>query len=541
MFGPFVRSIPLLAFAAFPLSGPAAAQTSRYDDLVALFKDWRAFQKPKVVNGIPDYSAAAMNAQYQALAGYQRRLKAIDTTGWTVPQQVDYHIVRAEMNGLDFDHRVLRPWEKNPSFYVMVFPSQSDQPAREGPHVEGSIELWTYKFPLDLTSATTIASGLRTIPAVLEQAKKNLTGNNKDLWTAGLRDLAGQSRNLEALATREPRPGRGTALDSAIQQARAATDAFATWVQQQAVSKTEPSGIGVENYDWYLANVKLLPYTWRDQVTMMRRELERSTAALAVEEAKNRKLPPQEPIANAEEWSRRFNAAVTEYLAFLRERAIVTVKDYYEPALRAREGRFSPGPREFFTEVNHRDPIVMLTHNYHWIELAQAEKEPHPDPIRRGPLLYNIFDSRTEGWATGMEEMMANAGFIDSHPRSRELIYILIAQRAARALGDLMMHANRFTYEQAVKFAVANTPRGWLRENGTTVWGEQHLYLQQPAYGTSYLVGKAHLEKIMGELARQEGDRFTIRSFMDKMNAIGMIPTSLVRWEMTGLGDDIPR
>ena len=30
----------------------------------------------------------------------------------------------------------------------------------------------------------------------------------------------------------------------------------------------------------------------------------------------------------------------------------------------------------------------------------------------------------------------------DARPRSRELIYILLAQRAARALGDLRMHAN---------------------------------------------------------------------------------------------------
>jgi uncharacterized protein (DUF885 family) len=183
----------------------------------------------------------------------------------------------------------------------------------------------------------------------------------------------------------------------------------------------------------------------------------------------------------------------------------------------------------------------MLTHDYHWIDLAQAEKEPHRDSIRRGPLLYNIFDTRTEGFATMMEEMMANSGFIDAHPRSRELIYVLVAQRAARALGDLLMHANRLTYDQAVKFATSNTPRGWLRESGNTVWGEQHLYLQQPAYGTSYLIGKAELEKTLGERAHQLGERFTVTRFLDDLNAIGMIPATLVRWEMTGLADDVLR
>ena len=70
---------------------------------------------------MPDYTAAAMEKQRRALPGLQRRLAAIDPSGWTVAEQVDYHVVRAEMNGLDFDHRVLQPWARNPAFYVTVF------------------------------------------------------------------------------------------------------------------------------------------------------------------------------------------------------------------------------------------------------------------------------------------------------------------------------------------------------------------------------------------------------------------------------------
>jgi hypothetical protein len=44
------------------------------------------------------------------------------------------------MNGLDFDHRVIRPWANNPAFYVTIFTSQSDQPAREGHFAAGSVE-----------------------------------------------------------------------------------------------------------------------------------------------------------------------------------------------------------------------------------------------------------------------------------------------------------------------------------------------------------------------------------------------------------------
>jgi hypothetical protein len=65
------------------------------------------------------------------------------------------------------------------------------------------------------------------------------------------------------------------------------------------------------------------------------------------------------------------------------------------------------------------------------------------------PLLYNIFDSRNEGMATAVEEMFMQAGLYDDNPRVREIVYILIAQRAARGLGSLYAHANEMTMEEA--------------------------------------------------------------------------------------------
>jgi hypothetical protein len=509
-----------------------AAQSRQYNDLLTLFTEWRAFQKPKVINGVPDYTAASMAAQQRELPRYQARLAAIDPSGWPIPQQVDWRLVQAEMNGLDFDHRVRRPWATNPAFYVTVFPSQSDQPAREGPQAFGSIEIWTYTFPLTAERAARMDAGIRAIPGLLEQAKKNLVGTGKDLWTFGTKSLRDQSAELGRLAGRVA--GATGTLEADVVRARAATDAFVAWLDAQAPSRTGPSGVGVENYNWYLKHVQLVPYTWRDEVTIMERELARAHASLALEEHHNARLPIQVPVASEEDYVRRFNAAVTEYMAFLKDKEILTVRSYMEPALRARVGRFRPGPFEFFTEVNYRDPEIMRTHDYHWFDLAQMVEEPHPDPIRRGPLLYNIFTTRTEGHATGWEEMMMHAGMLDARPRSRELIYILLAQRAARALGDLRMHANEFTLEQAAQVASAHTPRGWLRLDANTVRGEQHLYLQQPAYGTSYVIGKIQIEELLTERKKQLGESFTMKRFMDEFNAAGLIPASLLRWELTG-------
>ena len=514
-------------------AGGAAAPGGSYDQLVAFFKEWRAFQKPNLVGGVPDYSAAAMAAQQRALADMQRRLAAIDPSGWPVPQQVDYYVVRAEMAGLDFDHRVLRPWANNPGFYVTVFNEESDQPAREGPFALGAVELWSYPVPLSTESAAAIARGLEPIPALLAQAKTNLTGNGRDLWIWGTKALRDQSQTLADFAggldAKAP-----AALKANVEAARKATDDLLAWLDARAASKTGPSGVGIENYDWYLKHVQLVPYTWAEVVALMERELARSQALLAMEELRNAGLPQPAPVASAAEYDQRFNAAVTEYMTFLKDKEILTVTPDLEPALRARIGSYSAGPREFFGEVDYRDPEVMRTHGYHWFDKAQLTHRPPASPIRRDALLYNIFNTRTEGHATGWEELMMQAGMFDARPRSRELVYILVAERAARALGELYMQANMMNLEQAAAFACANTPRGWLRMDGRLVRGEQHLYLQQPGYGPSYLIGKIEIEKLIADRREQQGEKFAMKAFMDEFNAVGMIPATLVRWEMTG-------
>ena len=181
----------------------------------------------------------------------------------------------------------------------------------------------------------------------------------------------------------------------------------------------------------------------------------------------------------------------------------------------------------------------MRCHHIHWIDKARMREDPHPSPIRRVPLLYNIWDSRAEGLATGWEEMMASAGLLDDSPRSRELVYIMVAQRAARAIAGLRVQSNEWSVDEAVVFAAEQTPRGWFKADGNLVLFEQQLYLQQPGYGTSYLTGKALIEDLLAERALQLGDDFALKEVMEEFFATGVIPVSLIRWEMTGLRDPI--
>jgi len=182
----------------------------------------------------------------------------------------------------------------------------------------------------------------------------------------------------------------------------------------------------------------------------------------------------------------------------------------------------------------HYDPTPLFTHFWHWFELARMDNEPNASPIRRNALLYNIFDSGNEGTATGVEEMFMHAGLYDDSPRSREIVWIMLAQRCARGLASLYAQANEFDLKQAKAFQVEWTPRGWMRPDLDLLGFEQQLYLRQPGYGTSYVTGKYLIERTIMERSRQLGDAFSLRRFFDEFNAAGMMPVSLIYWQLTG-------
>jgi uncharacterized protein (DUF885 family) len=95
--------------------------------------------------------------------------------------------------------------------------------------------------------------------------------------------------------------------------------------------------------------------------------------------------------------------------------------------------------------------------------------------------------------------------------------------------------------EDAVKFAIEWTPRGWLPKDQDTVWFDEKLYLHQPGYGASYVIGKIQLDKLFADRARQLGDKFSIKQCLDEFFSSGMIPIALTRWEITGFDDEIKK
>ncbi len=515
------------------LLGQGAAAPAGYAALEHLFTEFLEFEKPPTLNGAPDYTARAMGQKLSGLRSFENRLSQLSTEGWPVDQQVDHALVRAQLSGLRFYLQTLQPWVRDPAFYKSVWMEQSDTPEHEGPTHHGVIEVWTYRFPLSSDDEARMAAALRTVRPLLQQARGNLTGNARDLWITGAGTMRQQIADLDTLAERVRDGGAG--LREAIVDARAATEAFADWLDAEAPRKTGPSGIGKSAYTWSLQNVHLVPMTWDDEVTLLRRELDRAHAALKLEEQRNTGRPQIPVVRNEAEFAARASAGATKFLAFLKERNVLTVQDYLDPALRAHLGGFVPEERRnFFAIATHYEPVTLYAHFYHWFDHAWMREAPHASAIRRRATLYNVWDSRAEGMATAFEEIVLHAGYYDDNPRAREIVWIMLAQRAARGLASLYAHANEFDIAAAKKFQVQWTPRGWMREDLDLLGFEQQLYLRQPGYGTSYVTGKALIDRLIRARSSQLGDQFTLRGFFDELNAAGMMPVSLLFHQLTG-------
>ena len=518
-----------------------------YDALLALFEELRELIKPAVVDGTPDFTAETMASQHRALTNLQKRLAAIDITDWSVERQVDYHVVRAEMNGVAFDHRVLKPWARDPGFYNLtdgIYP-------RLLVHHSRSLANWGLvepTLPLSQEGVVDFRAKLRTVPKLFAQAKINLTEAAGDLATVAIRvkekdiELLGRFRTGFA----EHHPELVTDVDAAI----AATEDFRDWLLNNKGRMTAPAGIGKENYNWWMKNVHLIPYTWDQFHTMMQAEYDRAITFLKLEENRNRRLPDFQLTGSEEENARRQREAVAKLMTFLREERIITVPENLGPLPPEQYPRvwgisayLRENDRGFFEETNDREPMTNVAHVFFGHYYTGGRKiwyqEKDQRPIRGSIRLYDMHEARSEALAFGIEEWLLQAGLFDERPRSKEITYMWLAFRAIRALSDLRMHSNEYSLEDGLKNISDGIPYPWAEADSDAVWWDTEETLRAPGHSSNYVVGRNMMQGLMAARARQLGNEFTVQRFFDEFMSAGIVPISLTRWELTGVDDQL--
>jgi uncharacterized protein (DUF885 family) len=190
------------------------------------------------------------------------------------------------------------------------------------------------------------------------------------------------------------------------------------------------------------------------------------------------------------------------------------------------------GPN-YWEQVQYRNPSPDWLHATipgHAFDGEMAKRVKHPI---RGKIDDGV---RTEGWGVYLEEGAQRLGLFEDTPRVRELIDIFGIFRAVRIAGDIKLQLNRASVSQIVDEWRQWTP--WLDENVARVDAE--IYLRRPpGYGLGYTVGMIEMHKLLADVKHQQGEKFVLKDFHDRLMTIGRIQPSLIRYDMTGYDDEV--
>ena len=515
---------------ATPTVGPPNG-SGTYADLVSLYQEFHTFQRPAVVDGVADYSDEAMAGKRQGLQAFRGRLENMNVAGWSRPEQVDYLVVRSGVDGYEFGIEVLKPWARDPGFYV-------DQLMRVA----------FTDLPVSAGRIESLRTRLHAIPKLLQSAMANLDEAAADYAQLALHNLENADGVGHGHPYREIPPAgilgwyedfrlRAAAeqpeLEADIKSAQEAVQSFHGWLQENSPRMTAEAGVGRDRFNWYLKHVKLMPYTVDELLVLGQREFERLTAFLALERHRNRELPELEPAATADEYRARIVDADRHIRGFLVEEEILTIPEDIGRLGTNVPWIVRPQGRNFWEEIQYRDPRPDHVHAVipgHRFDGLLAGRSDHPIRARSSD------GARVEGWGYYLEEALMQAGLLDDLPRTRELYYLFGIKRAVRVYADIMMQLNRIDVDEAVTYMVERVP--FLDENVARVDAE--IYLRRPpGYGLSYMIGGLQIEELLAGRARQLGDDFALGRFHDDFLAAGRIPVALIRWEMTGLDDEV--
>jgi uncharacterized protein (DUF885 family) len=144
-------------------------------------------------------------------------------------------------------------------------------------------------------------------------------------------------------------------------------------------------------------------------------------------------------------------------------------------------------------------------------------------PVRRMAISYSF----VEGWAHYVEEMMLEEGFGGGNPRYRLSQLKGALLRNCRLVVSIKMHAFGMSLDDATNFFMVN---GFLEEAPARAEAVRGTF--DPGY-LNYNFGLLMMRKLRADVQEQEGDRFSLRVFHDRLLALGAPPFALARQVLT--------
>lgn len=562
-----MRSIVFFAL-LFSTVGPLAAQSGpdstykAFKDFGETFWEWRIWNQPlsgddvnrveRPEGWLPDWWPQSVQLRQMELAEHQDQFSEVDTSGWSVPQQVNYRLVSSALARSDWELNINADWRRNPLFYIdQTLGSIFDLLIEPGPFTE--------------SRSSDLIARLEHIRTTVESAKVNLDRSVRVFAELAIDELERAGDRLdefERTVQSHLTGGDVARLEFVVEVAKEALEDFQTHLTSQLSSMLEETALGRDAYQFFLTYVAQMPYSPDELLSMASMEWERAVAFETLEKQRNI-FVPELPLAGNQaeqiETNRRFEVEVR---SFLEDNGILTVPvwmkhyinaplpDYLAPfshlgvvddltsATRLdqdgvkyiREPSFD---LPYFSLATARDPRPILVHEGvpgHYFQLALSWA--HPDTLRR----YYYDSGANEGIGFYAEEMMLQAGYFDDSPKTREIIYNFMRLRALRVEVDVKLATGEFTIDEAGDYLAETVPM-----DRTTADEEAAFFASTPGQAISYQIGKTQIIKFLSDAKLKMGSAFSLRDFHDFVWVNGNVPIALQRWEYLGLRDEIDR
>lgn len=566
---PLASCLVALTLCASLKEGRAESKTPfSLEALANDFWQWRARYQPFSKDDIPrierpleetagsrDWSASSIAKQKAILEDFEKQWKQLDPSGWSVARQVDYRLMGSALARVRWELEINPRWQRDPSFYL-------DQ------SLTALLEALVQPPPFDAWRSREIVNRMQEIPRIIDDGKANLHAV-RPFAALAIGDLQRIRPELEQVE-REVAPmlhDRASGNMQLVAEFKAATEnailtleSYRTWLQAQLDTMPDDAAVGRENYEFFLHQVALLPYSPEQLLPISRQEWDRSVAFEQYEKQRNHGLPELKVAGNLQEQIQRSKRDELAIRKFLEDKGILTVPEnirHYtiQPMPGYLEALAGFGELDDFTGPSrlNDDGVRWLSPpspqlGYFWLATA---KDPRPDMVHEGvpghyfqmclswqhsdPIRRHYYDSgANEGIGFYAEEMMLQAGLFDDSLRTREIIYNFMRLRALRVEVDVKLALGSFTIAQAADYLAQHVPM-----DKKTAEAEAALFATTPGQAISYQIGKNQILHLLADTKLAQGDKFSLRAFHNFLWRNGNLPIALQRWEYLGEDDDI--
>jgi uncharacterized protein (DUF885 family) len=496
-------------------------------------------------NKLTDYSLSAILARRLYVRDLLNKIQAMQTTNWSRDDRIDWLLFRSQLEGITFFNRVIDFEATDPQTYVNECSN-------------GIFSLLKKEYDTPRTRAVAATARLKQMPFVIELAKANLTRpvqlyarlaidsarSIDSLFNDSLMTLA---KDLSAAERAELIKSRDAAL--------ASIHGFADWLEKRLPGMVPFKAMGLENYNYLLKNVYLLPLD-AGQVDMLgQSELARYRALESLlpdpsladpNPARSKNIPKDQ-----QEFLKYYESRQTEMIEFLKTNRLLTLPSYLgrfeirqlpeafkptspggfmnPPGVYDKDDSgfyfiptYNPSSKNFYIRAAIEDPRPILGHEGipgHFLQLSVANhltneiRRQHQD---------GVF---VEGWALYGEEMLMRTGLYPNNSPAQGQILRLSRYRAARIGVDVNLHTGKWSFEQAVKYFME---AGGLDREAAE--GEAAGAAASPTQKITYMTGKWQIMRLLGKYRDKQGANFRLGQFHDDLLKNGSMPLSIVEW-----------